>query len=150
MVFTGKSRKTGDILSDQNRNVKGSTGAMDAQHKIVQHAYKAKELLIEGDLDKFGLLLMMWKLKRKLSKKISDDQIASIYQKGLDEGALGGKLLGAGGGGYILFYVPKASRSLRCFGNKLMKIKIDQRDFVYSVDKVIVTGGFGFIGRNLI
>lgn len=135
LVGTGKSRKTGDILSDQNINISKSLHAKHAQHIIVEHAHTAKSFLLNGELDKFGLLLNeVWNLKRKLSNKISDAQIDAIYKKGLEEGALGGKLLGAGGGGYVLFYVPKAARKkFECaFSDNFMTVKIDQRGFHFD------------------
>jgi D-glycero-alpha-D-manno-heptose-7-phosphate kinase len=59
-------------------------------------------------LDKFGELLNdQWKIKRDLTDKITNKEIDSIYEAGINAGALGGKLLGAGGGGFMLFYVPK-------------------------------------------
>ena len=59
------------------------------------------------DIDKIGFLLnKSWQIKKKLSDKISSTQIDNLYNRGIHEGASGGKVLGAGGGGYILFYVP--------------------------------------------
>jgi D-glycero-alpha-D-manno-heptose-7-phosphate kinase len=61
-----------------------------------------------GSLDEFGELLNeQWKIKRSLTDNISNKDIDSIYASGIEAGALGGKLLGAGGGGFMLFYVPK-------------------------------------------
>lgn len=60
------------------------------------------------NIDDFGYLLdKTWKLKRSVSNKISNSFIDVLYQKGINAGALGGKLLGAGGGGFLLFYVPR-------------------------------------------
>jgi D-glycero-alpha-D-manno-heptose-7-phosphate kinase len=66
-------------------------------------------------LDDFGKLLNeQWLLKRSMSSKISNDQIDAIYQAGIKAGALGGKLLGAGGGGFMLFYVrPEQQNQVR-------------------------------------
>lgn len=135
LVFTGKSRKTGDILADQNININSKTTALDAQHMIVEHAYLARDYLINGELDKFGSLLNdVWTLKRKLSEKINDVQTDAIYKKGLAAGALGGKLLGAGGGGYVLFHVPEGARKKfeSAFSDNFMKIKIDQRGYHFD------------------
>ena len=69
---------------------------------------EAEAILTDRDcnLDEFGRLLdYTWKLKRGLSSAVSTDSIDSIYRKALDAGALGGKLLGAGGGGFLIFYV---------------------------------------------
>ena len=69
---------------------------------------KAEQILEDkdSDLDEFGRLLdYTWKLKRETGKSVSTSNIDSLYQKGMEAGALGGKLLGAGGGGFLLFYV---------------------------------------------
>ena len=64
-----------------------------------------------ADLDDFGRLLdVEWRLKRQTGNKISTDKIDEIYNRGLAAGALGGKLLGAGGGGFFIFYVPEDKR----------------------------------------
>ena len=73
---------------------------------IQDFTYKAKEYLKNGSLDDFGdLLNESWHVKKELSKNISSHLIDSIYSKALKNGALGGKILGAGGGGFFLFYV---------------------------------------------
>ena len=64
-----------------------------------------------GDLDEFGRMLdVTWKLKRQTGAKISTDSIDGLYDRGIKAGALGGKLLGAGGGGFLLFYVTPEKR----------------------------------------
>ena len=70
-------------------------------------AYKTRNLLLRGRLSEFGKCLdSAWKLKRNFSEMISNDRIDSIYDGALKNGAIGGKLLGAGGGGFFIFYVP--------------------------------------------
>ena len=65
------------------------------------------EILREGDLDEFGRLLHeAWELKRGLSDQVSSDEVDDIYERARTAGAIGGKLLGAGGAGFILLYVP--------------------------------------------
>lgn len=74
---------------------------------------KAQDILTdkECDLDEFGRLLdLTWKLKRQTGTKISTDSIDILYERGIKAGALGGKLLGAGGGGFLLFYVPNEKK----------------------------------------
>ena len=71
---------------------------------------EAEKILVDEneDLDRFGILLdQSWRLKRSTGNKISTNQIDAIYERALNAGALGGKLLGAGGGGFVLLYVPK-------------------------------------------
>ena len=75
--------------------------------KNVELTYLTRKYLLKGDLVKFGECLdSAWRLKRNFSRMISNDHIDSIYEGALKNGALGGKLLGAGGGGFFIFYVP--------------------------------------------
>ena len=77
--------------------------------KDIAHEMKSK--LLKGQIDNFGQLLgKAWEIKKKFSSKISNKFLDGIYDYGLKHGALGGKLLGAGSGGYFLFYVPTYSK----------------------------------------
>ena len=108
---TGISRNTSDILSDQVNNISNDVDAFDNTTRLVSLAEQALGYLNKNKLDDFGALLdEAWKTKKKLSNKISNSDIDFMYQRGISAGALGGKLLGAGGGGYMLFYVPESSR----------------------------------------
>lgn len=74
----------------------------------MSHVKESKKILNSKKFDDFGRLLNeTWKIKRDLSKQVSSNFIDKIYSNGMKSGALGGKLLGAGGGGFVLFYVPK-------------------------------------------
>jgi D-glycero-alpha-D-manno-heptose-7-phosphate kinase len=76
---------------------------------MVELAYEMRDLLLAGNLDAFGCALHRgWGMKRSISTKISTSTIDDIYEQARNAGALGGKLLGAGGGGFLLFYCPKA------------------------------------------
>ena len=81
----------------------------------------------ERDLDDFGRLLNeTWKLKRQTGNQISTDFIDELYFKGINAGALGGKLLGAGGGGFLLFYVPAdKQQSVRKALNEHMEVPFE-------------------------
>ena len=80
-------------------------------YAILEHVKIGKQLLCEKNFDDFGLLLNeTWKIKRNLSNKVSSNLIDDIYLQGINSGATGGKLLGAGGGGFVLFYVPTKNR----------------------------------------
>ena len=75
--------------------------------KNVELTYLTRKYLLKGDLVKFAECLgSAWRLKRNFSSMISSDHIDAIYEGALKNGAVGGKLLGAGGGGYFIFYVP--------------------------------------------
>jgi D-glycero-alpha-D-manno-heptose-7-phosphate kinase len=103
---TGTTHDSGDIHQDQRLQMEH-----DDIRKLVQAnveiAYRMRDQLLRGKLLQFGQLLdEAWQCKRKLSSKISNTKLDQIYQGALSHGAVGGKLLGAGGGGFFLFYIP--------------------------------------------
>lgn len=107
MIYTGDVRSANTILEQQNiafeENVK-----FEIQKSMVRLAYDLKDSLENNDIDNFGRILHEgWLLKKSLVKCISNSIIDEIYENGIKAGALGGKLLGAGGGGFVLFYCPK-------------------------------------------
>lgn len=108
---TNITRKTSDILTKQVDNLKkGDT--IELTVKMVDIAEYALKRLLKHDVDGFGSLLNdTWNLKKQLAPNISNPYIDEMYELGIKSGALGGKLLGAGGGGYMLFYVPKAAQN---------------------------------------
>ena len=98
-------RNSGSIHDDQKIMMKQKE-IKDLVKQNVDHCYDMKEYLLRDHLNDFGNgLNLTWLLKRKFSKKISNDHLDDIYSYAIDNGALGGKLLGAGGGGFFLFYV---------------------------------------------
>ena len=102
LFFTGFSRTASEIAAHQIANIPKKTKELDAMSKFVQEALK---FLNEAKLKEFGNLLNEnWQLKRSLSEKISTTYVDEIYEKARKAGALGGKLLGAGGGGFMLVY----------------------------------------------
>lgn len=107
LFFTGFSRLSSEIAREQVR----ATGSKTAELlEILSLVDEGERILTDrhGNLDEFGRLLdISWRLKRGLTGKVSTDILDEIYQKAMDAGALGGKLLGAGGGGFFLFYVPE-------------------------------------------
>ena len=110
--FTGISRNTSDILSDQVSNIIDNQTTFDNTTKLVDLAEDALKFLQQNKLDDFGLLLGVgWDIKKKLSTKISNHEIDDMYVTAINAGALGGKLLGAGGGGYLMFYVPELNQN---------------------------------------
>lgn len=104
LFFTGFSRVSSDIQTETEKNLGKKKNQLLEMLKLVDDAEKI--LISNSDLDEFGRLLnYTWKLKRGITNKVSTDCIDSCYYKALEAGALGGKLLGAGGGGFLLFYV---------------------------------------------
>jgi D-glycero-alpha-D-manno-heptose-7-phosphate kinase len=111
LVFTGIKRAASYIAKTYVKKLDNTTrgGILE----ILQHVKVAKKLLSNKNFDDFGLLLNeTWKIKKALSSSVSSYKINSIYNKGINSGAIGGKLLGAGGGGFFLFYVPKDNQKL--------------------------------------
>ena len=106
-------RSTSDILSDQVKNLETEkSSAFNNTSLMVDIAEAGLKYLKNNKIDDFGSLLNeSWMLKRKLSSKISTTDIDLMYEIATSAGALGGKLLGAGGGGYMLFYVPESRRN---------------------------------------
>lgn len=108
MIFTGFTRFSSDVQKiNQETSMQDKKAILDKMYSLVDEA----EIILTDnnkDLDDFGRLLdVTWRLKSKTGKAVSTDTIDYIYEKGIESGALGGKLLGAGGGGFMLFYVPK-------------------------------------------
>ena len=104
LVFTGYQRRAHDFASLYVKDL--STKKINEMNSIQEHVTISKKYLSKGKLDDFGYLLHeSWIKKKELSKHISSNFIDDIYNKGLKNGALGGKILGAGGGGFLLFYV---------------------------------------------
>jgi D-glycero-alpha-D-manno-heptose-7-phosphate kinase len=106
MFFTGFTRFSAEIQDSTSAAIKDNIAQFNEIHALVTHAEKILTDT-DADLDDFGRLLdYAWKLKRDTGLKISNLHIDEIYEKGIKAGALGGKLLGAGGGGFLIFYVP--------------------------------------------
>lgn len=111
LFFTGFSRFSSDIQKGTEKSMKDKTSQLIEMYHLVDEAEK---ILSDKNisLDDFGKLLdYTWKLKRGISGGISTDSIDEQYAKAMNAGALGGKLLGAGGGGFLLFYVPLEKQS---------------------------------------
>lgn len=103
---TGIGHHSGNIHDDQKQTM-ASEAVQQLVKKNVELTYLARKYLLKGDLVKFAECLdSAWRLKRNFSSMISSEHIDAIYEGALKNGALGGKLLGAGGGGFFIFYVP--------------------------------------------
>ena len=107
---TGTAHDSGDIHEDQRQQML-QEGIRQKVQSNVDLTYLMRNHLLRGRLHEFGLALHeAWQVKRQLSSKISNQKLDKIYTDALMHGALGGKLLGAGGGGFFLFYVPPFSK----------------------------------------
>lgn len=104
LFYTGITRRADTILSEQKNNIRDR---MSVLREIKQMAIQARSNLESGDFDAFGSLLhQSWELKKKMAGSISNGTINDIYEIARRAGAVGGKITGAGGGGFILLYVP--------------------------------------------
>jgi D-glycero-alpha-D-manno-heptose-7-phosphate kinase len=108
LFFTGVTRKSDTILLEQKKNI---NGRLEILREMRAMAYTARDELSEGNLDILGDLLHKgWTLKKQLASRISNTSIDSMYQEALKAGATGGKITGAGGGGFLLLYAPFEKR----------------------------------------
>lgn len=112
LFYTGVSRESAQIISDQSSNVQlGSHDAIEAMHGLKREAHLMKDCLIRGDMD--GLVESMrggWANKKQTARTVSNPRIDAIYEAAMAAGARAGKISGAGGGGFMLFFVPTTKR----------------------------------------
>ena len=108
LYYTGIQRKSSDVLEQQNQAVETKQGKeVAAMHQIKSIGMEINTCLESGNIDQFGKLLHRhWEIKKLLSDKVSTEQIDLWQDIGLQNGALGGKIMGAGGGGFFMFCCP--------------------------------------------
>jgi D-glycero-alpha-D-manno-heptose-7-phosphate kinase len=106
LAYSGVTRDSGQIIDDQTARLRsGEAATLEAMHVQKRLADEMKDALLRGRLEDFAALLDdAWQAKRKMSPKIATTWIDEIYQAARSSGAIGGKVTGAGGGGYILLY----------------------------------------------
>lgn len=112
LFHTGTSRLSSDIIEQQTKNVIAKDKrSLEAMHHLKEQAVMMKEALLRGELDKIGEILDFgWKHKKNMADGISNPYLDEIYETAIKNGATGGKVSGAGGGGFIFFYCPGNSR----------------------------------------
>jgi D-glycero-alpha-D-manno-heptose-7-phosphate kinase len=132
LFFTGLSRSANEILEVQKQDTtRGDKKVVESLHLTKELGYRVKEYLEIGELDKFGLLLHEhWENKKKRSGKISNPNVERWYSLARENGALGGKIVGAGGGGFLMLYCPngnkgKLRKALASEGLKEMEYHFD-------------------------
>ena len=107
VFYTGRTRSAAALLSEQSNNMKQAS-KRNLMSEMVSLVYDMKNLLENDDIESLGGLLdKNWQLKRQITAGVSDPQIDNWYNKGISAGAKGGKLLGAGNGGFMMFFAPK-------------------------------------------
>jgi D-glycero-alpha-D-manno-heptose-7-phosphate kinase len=140
LFFTRYTRQSKEILQRQKDDtLQSEAGVLESLHRTKELGYRIKKALEEGNVDEFGRLLdEHWQNKKRRSAKISNGQIDEWYDLARNNGALGGKVIGAGGGGFLMIYCPngakaKVRQSLGSAGLKEMPF-----DFDFEGAKVLV------------
>lgn len=126
LYFTATSRESAAIIKEQVKNVnEKNEKSIEAMHQLKEQSRMMKEALLKGKLDEFGSILDFgFQQKRKMAHNISNNDIEAIYDAAKKAGATGGKISGAGGGGFMIFYCPGNSRyavidTLNTFGGEI-------------------------------
>lgn len=134
LFYTSTSRSSADIIERQQKNVvANNTQSIEAMQQLKKQAVLMKEALLRNELDKIGDILNLgWEYKRQMAKGISTDLFEDVYKAALNAGARGGKISGAGGGGYIFFYCPdcvryKVIEALSNFGGKVRRFEFTKQ-----------------------
>ena len=130
LFFTGYSRSASSILKEQDdKSKQKDTSMIDNLHFIKEMGYKSQEALESGDLEEFANLMNIhWEHKKNRSSSMSNNKINGWYDAALKNGALGGKLIGAGGGGFLMFYAHdnmKLRHAMAHEGLKEVRFKFD-------------------------
>ncbi len=112
LFFTGSQRDAKSVLAHQVKAVEEDTTTFDRIGRMVDLAYDMRDLLLAGELDAFAAALDRgWQMKRGVSTLISNSAIDRLYDRARAAGALGGKIAGAGGGGFLLLYCPRSAQA---------------------------------------
>lgn len=130
LFFTGYSRSASALLKEQDdKSKKNDSSMIDNLHFVKDLGYKSQHALESGDLEKFSELMNVhWDYKKNRSNSMSNDKINEWYDVALKNGALGGKLIGAGGGGFLMFYTDdnmKLRHAMVHEGLKEVRFKFD-------------------------
>ena len=112
LYYTDTSHVSADIIKEQQQNVKAKkSSSIESMHKLKEQSVQMKEVLLKGEIDRIGEILDFgWQHKKQMAKSISNPRIDAIYEAARKVGATGGKISGAGGGGYMFFYCPGLTR----------------------------------------
>ena len=140
LFYTGLLRSSGEILQDQKRDTQQNhSTVVDSLHRTKELGYRIKEALEQGDVEKFGgLLHEHWENKKRRSGKISNPKIDQWYELARENGAIGGKIMGAGGGGFFMFYCPNGCKARLRKALKEAGLREMPYDFDFEGAKVLV------------
>jgi len=142
LFYTGITRSASDILREQDEKSKKDEGStIDTLHEIKRIGLDTKKAFEVGEIDKFGEFLdLHWDIKKQLSKDISNQFIDECYSLAKSNGALGGKIMGAGGGGFFMFYHNGNNTKKTAFIKELAKqgLKKMRYNFDFEGSKIIL------------
>ena len=134
LYYTDTSHVSAEIIEEQQKNVRAKNSqSIEAMHKLKEQAVQMKEALLRGNIDRIGEILDFgWRYKKQMASSITNPRIDGIYNAAKEAGASGGKISGAGGGGFMFFYCPGVTRyavveALQRFGGKAKRY-----EFVYE------------------
>ncbi|MEM0158467.1 MAG: kinase [Thermoplasmataceae archaeon] len=136
LLYTGKERSSVDIHREQSTKVNDNIASYNRMRDLV---YKAMESINDSDMVRLGQLLHEnWMEKRKLASGITDNWIDSCYEKALEYGAIGGKMIGAGGGGFLLLLAPPETHG--DIIRNLPELRKEEFQFDYYGSRIILVG----------
>lgn len=133
MFYTGQSRSSEKIIKDQILSVSLHNNALEAMHMLKQNALETKNSILKSDFEFFGQLLHSgWEIKRNTSSSITTFFIDKLYLSLLENGIIGGKVSGAGGGGYLTLFTAingkaKALKKLKEIGGEIYSFRITEK-----------------------
>jgi D-glycero-alpha-D-manno-heptose-7-phosphate kinase len=148
LFFTGAAHNSWTILKEQETSARQRTGpAVDALHEVKAIGAGMRDALLKENLHRLGELLHLgWLAKRRVSAKISDARIDGLYDLARERGALGGKITGAGGGGFLLLYCePSRQRAVR---EALQEKGLQEMTFAFDMQGAQVVVNDPFIDRD--
>jgi len=137
LYFTATSRLSSTIIEAQSKNVTDKNKeSIDAMHQLKEQAQMMKEAMLKGNIHDIGRILDYgFRFKKQMAKGISNDSLDEVYEAALKAGATGGKISGAGGGGFMMFYCPANTRfevkkALTAFGGSISPFQFTERGMV--------------------
>ncbi len=134
LFYTGTSRESATIIDKQASAInKNAQEQIDATLMVKEQSVKMKEALLRGELDKIGHILNVgWEHKKRMAEGITNSEIEMMYKTAMDAGANGGKISGAGGGGFMFFYCPNNTRYEVIKAISKLNVKVTSYEFAMS------------------
>jgi D-glycero-alpha-D-manno-heptose-7-phosphate kinase len=143
LFFLGSSRSAADILQEQRQGARDrNTEVVEAMHRLKEAAAETKETLERGELHRLGHILRdSWEHKKRLAGGVTNPRIDEIFERALSKGAVGGKVAGAGGGGFLVLYCEPAFRDQVCA--EMESLGLYRMDFHFDMGgaKVLMNSG---------